>query len=1124
DLTRETVCETLGIPLEFHEESWRRIEEYFAAMEKECADSNRKQAMLPRGSIVFPNDHGTAPGCAVEKYGQRVVMLPGPPKELIPMFSDYVAPYLAQYAGGTIFSRTVGVFGLPESSLAERLADLMSESNPSVAPYADSGEVVLRITAHAADSAAARALCDPVVEEIRRRLGAFIYGVDAGSLQKATVALLREKELKIATAESCTAGLLSGRITEIPGASQVFECGIAAYSNEIKRDVLSVPEEMLETFGAVSAETACAMALGARRVGHAALGVGITGVAGPDASEGKPVGTVYIALADDKRTWVKKITAGHGPDDRETVRYIATSHALDLVRRYLEAMPAVMAGGEMVEEPPAAPPAAIPKSDTVRGRRFLSMLFPHRGDSKKTVLLKAGLWGVSFLLLAAAVLLLYTYVLSPARNRYLYDDLRQMYSQGTQPVSNTVYPDGMSSQFYSLYSLNDEIRGWVRIDGTKINYPVMQAEDDLYYWNHSFERKPTPYGTPYFNSTASLSSSTAVNRNLIIYGNNTDELLSVSDGQMFSELLRYTDEDMVFLKEHPVIEMNTVYRSADWKIFSVLLVSTSSQHPNNFDYARTHFTDDEDFLLFAEQLRERSLFTLPVEVRADDTLLMLSTNAEDYGGFEGARLVVAARQVRTDEAAESDLTTAERNATVVMPDIWREKHADGQRSTVRTTTATSSNGSPTATAAESDESADSTSSEEDPLTSSTSPAASDQTATTTERPTEPPAPPHTSTSSAPSSSAPTVPPPTRPPQTTDPDLQENDQEESKYLRYFRIQDRKNGQVLSPSTPAELQHALSLVVKMELPSASTMQYSMEAHKAQAVAAYTFVMHYVYSYGTPYPFTFPSLDLNNTVDRKIYDAVGEVLGVKLLDLSKPNIGSQVCTVQYFAYANGYTANNNDIYATNVAYPYLRAVTSPETPADITHYYGGTKSMENACTITWSALKSALSKAVGDAEIHTDAAPGEPPLRVVSTASGGYVTATSLYYYDKNGKVQYVSGNQIRNAAGANVLRSAAFTVAYNAGSDTLTFTSQGWGHGVGMSQIGAAIYANQHGWNYKQILSHYYSITGGTSYQLTAPCWGALANKLPSEDRTEAADQPQEAPALSAEPVRRRFDEI
>ena len=144
DLTRETVADVLGLPLVPDEESLRRIEEYFRNTGREMTENNKKQAMLPEGCIVFPNDHGTAPGCAVERYGQSILLLPGPPRELIPMFNDYVAPYLSRFSGGTIYSQTVGVFGLSESAVAERLADLVCGENPTVAPYAKEGEVVLR--------------------------------------------------------------------------------------------------------------------------------------------------------------------------------------------------------------------------------------------------------------------------------------------------------------------------------------------------------------------------------------------------------------------------------------------------------------------------------------------------------------------------------------------------------------------------------------------------------------------------------------------------------------------------------------------------------------------------------------------------------------------------------------------------------------------------------------------------------------------------------------------------------------------------------------------------------------------------------------------------------------------
>ncbi len=350
DLTRETVAECLGLPLVLHEESDRRIRAYFEHTGKEYTENNQKQAMLPEGCIVFPNDHGTAPGCVIEQDKHCVVLLPGPPREMIPMFFEHVAAYLTRCSGGTIHSHTVGVFGIPEAAVDERLQDLMEARNPTVAPYAKDGEVVLRITAKADTVEQANALCDPVIATIRERLGNAVYGVDAGGLAKRVVTLLTEKGMKIATAESCTAGLLSGRLTEVPGVSAVFECGIAAYSKEIKHQMLGVPESILEQRGAVSPETAGAMAVGARRAGAADIGIGITGVAGPDTSEGKAVGTVYVALADEKRVWVKKVFAGHGDEDREYIRNIATLYALDMSRRYLEALPGVMAGGQSLQQ------------------------------------------------------------------------------------------------------------------------------------------------------------------------------------------------------------------------------------------------------------------------------------------------------------------------------------------------------------------------------------------------------------------------------------------------------------------------------------------------------------------------------------------------------------------------------------------------------------------------------------------------------------------------------------------------------------------------------------------------------------------------------------------------------
>ena len=339
DLTKEVCCETLGVPLREDARALAWIEEYFRRRGTPMAEINRKQALVPEGGTVFYNSRGTAPGCAVEKDGKCVILLPGPPRELNPMFEEGVRPYLLKkYAHGAIVSRSVRTFGIGESAMATRVSDLLDRQNPTVAPYAKSGEALLRVTARADTSQQAAEMCDAVVAEIRSRLGTLIYGVDTPGLEHTAVELLKKSGKKLGIAESCTAGLIAKRITEVPGASEVFECGIVSYSNDVKIRVLGVSEQTLAQQGAVCADVARQMATGALRVSGADLAVSVTGIAGPDPSEGgKPAGLSYLALTDGVRTFVRKVTTGHsGPGSREYNRYVSSSNALDMVRLYLQ--------------------------------------------------------------------------------------------------------------------------------------------------------------------------------------------------------------------------------------------------------------------------------------------------------------------------------------------------------------------------------------------------------------------------------------------------------------------------------------------------------------------------------------------------------------------------------------------------------------------------------------------------------------------------------------------------------------------------------------------------------------------------------------------------------------------
>ena len=1080
DLTRETVCETLGIPQFLHEESWRRIEEYFASTGRELSPSNKKQAMLPEGCVVFPNDHGTAPGCAVEKDGHVVILLPGPPRELIPMFDTYVTPYLSKFSGGTIFSRTVGVFGIPESAVAERLADLLSSANPTVAPYAKDGEVTLRVTARAADTEAAKAMCDPVVEEIRSRLGVHVYGVDSGSLQKAVVQLLMEKQKKIATAESCTAGILSGRLTEVAGASAVFECGIASYSNEIKHQVLGVPEELLEKYGAVSPEVACAMAIGARRVGQADLGVGITGVAGPDTSEGKPVGTVYIALADDKRTWVKKIVAGHNGNDREYVRFVATSHALDLVRRYLEALPAVMAGGELLADPEATAPVIPVLPKTGEPRRFLSRLIPWKGDSPLYAGIKAAVWVLVLALIVTAGILFNQLVLEPAGNQRLYDDVRDLYTQSPGSVppdgSDTTYPEGMISRFYGLYDRNEDIAGWIKIDGTNIDYPVMKGNSGNFYSNHNYDGRSSAYGVPYFDSTAALVSPQSVNRTLTIYGNNT------GNGQMFSDLTKY--RDMTFLREHPLVEMNTIYKNGKWKIFAVMVVD---QNDDSFSYVRTTFRDEADFLGFVEQLRERSLFDVPTTVEGSDSLLFLSTNAQEDWGFSGARLVVCARAVREGEAETVDMTGLSENRDVQMPEAYGPPVGavtTGARPSSGVSTAAASN--PSVESVTADISGESTAATQ-PIhpsqgTSRPTSAGSLTTSTTTAGTTASTTTTTPTTTSPPEGDTPT-PPATEiyPP---------SSKLETEFLKDFSVQLADNV-TLTASNKEELQLALSYIVKSEMGNAKSYASSTEALKAQAVAAYTFVLNKK----KPYDLSNRSrsyINLDDEHDKAIYDAVGEVAGIKILTKSDQKA---ICSM-FFASSPGITADN--VYVFGADFSYLKPVVSPyDTKTYIESFGGSAEDVSSTYTISREELLNRVkAELVDDSDNATISNPeqafqvaieDDTPLQYDS--SGRYVSRTNICYTINGEDKTYLTGHQLRSAldTGEQPFNSHSFYIA-ESDENTITFQVNGHGHGVGMSQFGAMGYANVAGWTYDQILTHYYSITPDSGYQIYLPNWG------------------------------------
>jgi len=334
DLSKETIASYFGKELVLHEESLQHIERFFEKIGREMTANNRKQAMMPEGCTVFPNPNGTAPGCAIEKDGKVAFMLPGPPREMQPMFDHYVVPYLMKDSNTVLESRMIHLFGIGESMLEHKLHDVMVEStNPTLAPYAKSGEVQLRVTARVARGEDAEPILKPMMDKVNEIAGEFIYGIDIGDLQTAAVTRLKEKGLHVATAESCTGGYISKRLTEVDGASAVFDCGICSYANHIKENLLGVSHDTLVKYGAVSEQCAREMAAGIRKVSGAEIGVSTTGIAGPGGgTDKKPVGLVYVAVDSDNYSEILELhIPNRGDDAREYIRYIASSHALHLI-------------------------------------------------------------------------------------------------------------------------------------------------------------------------------------------------------------------------------------------------------------------------------------------------------------------------------------------------------------------------------------------------------------------------------------------------------------------------------------------------------------------------------------------------------------------------------------------------------------------------------------------------------------------------------------------------------------------------------------------------------------------------------------------------------------------------
>lgn len=335
DMTKEVASKYFHKELVEHKKSKEKIEEYFKSMGKNMPKNNLKQALYPKESIVVENNNGTAPGIIIEEKDKIMIIIPGPPNEMKPMFEESIKPYLNNKTNTTLVSKVIKIIGVGESSVAEKIKDIIDyQTNPTVAPYAKDGEVELRITAKSYEESVGLKLIEPILNDIRERLNDNIYSINNETIEEALGKMLIDKGLTLSSAESCTGGLIASKLVSYPGISEVFMEGAVTYSNEAKIRRLNVKKETLDKYGAVSEQVAIEMAEGISKTSKTDIGIATTGIAGPGGGTAeKPVGLVYIGICINGNAYAKRYVF---KGNRAKVRNSATIAALDMIRREVE--------------------------------------------------------------------------------------------------------------------------------------------------------------------------------------------------------------------------------------------------------------------------------------------------------------------------------------------------------------------------------------------------------------------------------------------------------------------------------------------------------------------------------------------------------------------------------------------------------------------------------------------------------------------------------------------------------------------------------------------------------------------------------------------------------------------
>ena len=627
DLTKETIAKAIGMPLVEDEESLERIREFFESRGREMKENNRKQALIPRGATVLENDNGTAPGIYIKKGRQVIIMLPGPPHELRPMFTDKAAPLLKELAESKIYNKTVCVFGIGESELETLIKDRLYGDNPHAALYAKEGEVEISVTSYGDTEEDAEEKAEDFIQGLRNVLGNSIYSEDGETIAEAAVRLLIEKKQTVAAAESCTGGMVAQMITDIPGSSAVFEYGITSYGDWVKNASLGVDNSLLKKYTAISSAVGAEMARGARKNGMATYGIGITGIAGPGVGSylDKEVGQVFIAVCNKKKTIVKEFRFGD-KRSRDNIRRLSAKNAFDMLRRFIDGKP-IEGGTEFSNR-------KIADLDRKDNPKSIAGLFVRKAVSiicAGGVALTAGYFGI--------------------RTVQAYSD-KLTYERLTSGYNNRVSSEEeKQTAFEELNAENVDFCGWIRNSENDLDTVVVEGRDDGYYQTHDFFKGSNRLGCAAVTAGLPLEE---IPVNLAVCGS------TAGNGVVFSALEKYRDID--YAKENNTLIYYGENFTARYQVISTMLMDSGEELDSI--YYSGDLASKDDYYRYILNLKMRSFYDVNYKLTENEKFITLYADCEDW---DGARIIVCG--VLLDEDDDNTYVMTE-NDVVLYPQTW----------------------------------------------------------------------------------------------------------------------------------------------------------------------------------------------------------------------------------------------------------------------------------------------------------------------------------------------------------------------------------------------------------------------------------------------------------------------